>query len=126
MRCPVVLCVDDAEEILSFYQNLLGNYGYAVMVAAGGVAALELFQPTVSPIDAVILDFQMPGVTGLELAISLKRLDPELPVVMVAGSCPRLEEMSPFVDSVIPKGTSMRMIADRIELLLEAARPAGN
>jgi len=119
VRCPVVLCVDDAEEILGFYQDLLGNYGYTVIVAEDGVAALELFQSPHSAIDAVILDYHMPGMTGLELAMSLKNLDPELPVVMVSGSSPRAEEMAPFIDAAIPKGASIRKIAAQLELLLE-------
>jgi CheY-like chemotaxis protein len=116
----VVLCVDDAEEILGFYQDFLGNYGYEVMVAEDGAQALELFQSRTPQIDAVILDYHMPGMTGLDLAVSLKSLDPELPIVMVAGSSPRLEEMTLFVDAAIPKGASICKIADQIELLLEA------
>jgi CheY-like chemotaxis protein len=91
VRCPVVLCVDDTEEILGFYQDLLGNYGYVVMVAEDGAAALELFQSPLSAIDAVILDYHMPGINGLELAIALKRLEPDLPIIMVSGDSPRLE-----------------------------------
>lgn len=124
MRCPGVLCVDDAEEILGFYRDLLGKYGYAVMVAEDGFEALELFRSTNSQIDAVILDYQMPGMNGLELAIWLKGLDRALPIVMVAGNGPRLEEMSPFVDAAIPKGVPIREIIDQIELLL-GERAAG-
>jgi hypothetical protein len=61
----------------------------------------------------------MPARTGLQLAISLKSLDPELPIMMVAGNSPRLEEMSPFVDAAIPKGASTREITDQLVLLLE-------
>lgn len=124
VRCPGVLCVDDAEEILGFYRDLLGKYGYAVMVAEDGFEALELFRSTNSQIDAVILDYQMPGMNGLELAIWLKGLDRALPIVMVAGNGPRLEEMSPFVDAAIPKGVPIREIIDQIELLL-GERAAG-
>ena len=118
VRCPVVLCVDDAEEILGFYQNLLSKYGYAIIPAEDGTEALELFQST-PQIDAAILDYHMPGMTGLELAFRLKGLDPALPIVMVAGNGPRLEEMAPFVDAAIPKGVSIREITDQLELLLE-------
>ena len=115
----MVLCVDDAEEILGFYQDLLGKFGYTVMAAGDGPEALDLFQSTKSQIDAVILDYQMPGINGLELAIALKRLKPDLPIIMVSGDGPRLEEMSPFVDVAIPKGVSMREVTHRLELLLE-------
>jgi CheY-like chemotaxis protein len=118
VRCPVVLCVDDTEEILGFYRNLLGSYGYSVMLAENGAEALEVFESSAPPIDAVILDYQMPGMTGLELAVSLKGLDPGLPVVMVSGNGPRLEEMFPFVDAAIPKGVSIRQITAQLEFLL--------
>ena len=119
MRSPVVLCVDDVEEILRFYRNLLGNYGYEVMVATDGIEALDLFQSVGEHIDAVILDYQMPGISGLELAALLKGIDPDLPVVMVSGHNPQLEEMAPFVDAVIPKGASMRELSEQLDLLLE-------
>ena len=123
MRCPVVLCVDDAEEILGFYQALLGDSGYVVLVAEDGAEALERFQASDPQIDAVILDFHMPGMNGLELAVWLKGLDPDLPIVMVAGNSPRLEEMAPFVDAAIPKGASIREITGRLELLLGERAP---
>lgn len=118
MRCSVVLCVDDCEEILGFYEDLLGRSGYVVIVAEDGSEALQLYRSATRPIDAVILDYQMPGMTGLELAISLKDLNPELPIMMVAGSGPELEQMTPFVDVAIPKGVPIREIISRLELLL--------
>ena len=123
MRCPVVLCVDDAEEILGFYQRLLGQYGYAVMVAEDGAEALELFQCSDPQVDAVILDFQMARMNGLELAVWLKGLDPDLPIVMVSGDSPRLEEMAPFIDAAIPKGSPIREITGQLELLLGDRAP---
>lgn len=81
LRCPLVLRVDDADDILRFYQALLGRSGYAVIVAEDGSEALQLYRSATRPIDAVILDYQMPGMTGLELAISLKDLNPELPIM---------------------------------------------
>ena len=119
MRSPVVLCVDDAEEILGFYQNLLGKYGYSVTVAVDGIKALQLFQSTAPQVDAVILDFHMPGMNGLELAMALKTLEPDLPILMVSGDGPKLEEMSPFVDAAISKGVSLHDVARQLDLLLE-------
>lgn len=113
-----MLCVDDAEEILGFYQDFLGKFGYAVVVAEDGNEALKLFHSTDTPVDAVILDFHMPGMTGLELAFQLKGLDPYLPILMVAGDSPRLEEMVPFVDVAISKGSTIREVTEQLEYLL--------
>jgi CheY-like chemotaxis protein len=115
----VLLCVDDCEEILGLYEDLLGKHGFAVILAEDGREALELFQCGDPQVDAVILDYHMPGMTGLELAFRLKGFDPYLPIVMVAGNSPRLEEMVPFVDAAIPKGATVREITHQLELLLE-------
>lgn len=123
MKCPTVLCVDDAEAILKFYEELFGGYGYEVVAAANGHEALNAFRSRAPHIDAVILDYEMPGMTGLELAILLKRHDPTLPILMVSGMAPQSDEMSPFIDAAIAKGVPIRDIVRQVELLL-VERPA--
>jgi len=54
---------------------------------------------------------------GLELAAWLKQRQPTLPVIMVSGSHPELEEMAPFVDAV-GKGVRLQQMLERLELLL--------
>jgi len=125
MRCRTVLCVDDDASIRDFYGVLLGRNGYQVIAAANGVHALRVFHSKGKDIDAVILDYDMPGMSGLELAVLLKRHDPQLPIVMIAGWHPVPYEMSPFVDAAMKKGVPIRKILDRLEHLL-ASRPAAS
>ena len=66
----------------------------------------------------MILDYEMPGMNGLELAAWLKQRQPSLPVMMISGSHPLLEDMTPFVDAALGKGVPLRNILDRLEVLL--------
>ena len=90
MKCPTVLCVDDDAGIRELYGALLGRNGYEVLSASDGRHALHVFQCKEREIDAVILDYEMPGMNGLELAAWLKQRQPSLPVMMISGSHPLL------------------------------------
>ncbi len=117
MRDFVVLCVDDDPGMRELYQAMLSRNGYEAIAVSDAFQALTVCQFT-GNIDIVVVDLEMPGMNGYELAERLKTLNPLLPVVMVSSSDPELEEMSPFVDAAIRKGVPIRNILDRIELLL--------
>jgi len=114
--------MDDDPGIRQLYEAMLGTYGYEVLVAEGGHQALNLFRSKASEIDAVISDYEMPGMNGAQLAAELKRYDPEIPVIVISGSLPILEQTPYFVDAAVPKGASVEKIVDHIEALLEARR----
>ena len=118
MRCRTVLCVDDDAAIRDFYGVLLGRNGYQVIAAVDGVHALRVFHSRGKDIDAVILDYEMPGMSGLELAVLLKRHDPQLPIVMIAGWLPVTGELAPFVDAAMKKGVPISSILNQLEDLL--------
>jgi DNA-binding NtrC family response regulator len=120
MKALTVMCVDDDAGIRKLYGALLGEHGYEVIAASNGRHALHVFESKENDIDAVILDYEMPGMNGLELATSLKKRDPTLPVIMVSGLHPELEEMTPFVDAAMGKGVPLQHILDRLQLLLAA------
>ena len=122
MRCRTVLCVDDDAAILDSYGVLLGRNGYRVIAAVDGVHALRVVRSKSKDIDAVILDYEMPKMNGLELAVMLKRRDPQLPIVMIAGRLPVSHELAPFVDAAMKKGVPIDSILNQLEHLL-ASRP---
>jgi CheY-like chemotaxis protein len=117
-----VMCVDDDAGIRELYGALLGQNGYEVIAAVNGRHALHVFETKENEIDAVILDYEMPGMNGLELATWLKQRHPTLPVIMVSGSHPDLEQMAPFVDAAMGKGVPLRHILDRLQVLLAPSR----
>ena len=78
MKALTVMCVDDDAGIREFYGALLGQNGYEVIAATNGRHALHVFESKEKEIDAVILDYEMPGMNGLELATWLKQRHPKL------------------------------------------------
>lgn len=78
-----ILLVDDDARILDAYARLLKLLGYNVLTAANGEAALQCYQET-RP-DIVMVDFKMPGMSGLELTQALHALDPDVDVILVTG-----------------------------------------
>lgn len=114
-----LLCVDDDRDFRQFYKNLLGSYGFEVTLAASGKQALKLFLSR--DVDAVVTDLEMPGMTGIELASRLKKLRPELPVLLVSGTKP-LKENPKEVDAALAKGTPTPKLLNQIEELLKKAQ----
>jgi two-component system response regulator (stage 0 sporulation protein F) len=112
-----LLCVDDDSGIRKFYKNIFGSYGYDVIVAAGGAEALELFLSR--KVDGVVTDLEMPGMTGTELAKKLKKLRPELPVVLVSGA-KSAEIPQKIVDASIAKGTPIAGLVAQMDALMKS------
>ena len=117
---PRLLCVDDDAAVRELYRKILGSFGYDVLIAEDGARALQLFHSR--EIDAVILDYEMPGMKGSEVAAEIKRRSPGIPIIMVSG-CPSVVEEAPrFVDAAIPKGSPIGRLLDRLEALAGAAK----
>ena len=84
MTNGVLLWVDDEVERLKAHLLFLEKKGYEVVTAQSGNDAIELCQER--KFDMVLLDEQMPGLSGLETLQQIKQLQPGLPVVMVTKS----------------------------------------
>jgi CheY-like chemotaxis protein len=62
MQRPTMVCIDEDLDALLGYQGLLWNHGYNALISTSGFQGLELVKSL--PIEAVILDFEMPGMDG--------------------------------------------------------------
>jgi CheY-like chemotaxis protein len=88
-----LLVVDDEDMVLRVQQRLLQTLGYTVIIASSGAEALKAFESQRESIDLVVTDQAMPGMTGTELLVALRKLDATIPVVLTSG----------FSDEVAPK-----------------------
>ena len=79
----LILCVDDEENQLAVRKLVLEQAGYSVLAAGSGQQALDLLAS--HPIDLVLSDHLMPGLTGTELARQIKAQDPDLPVILISA-----------------------------------------
>lgn len=78
-----ILVVDDEHEFLELMTNRLQKRGFTVTVAGTGEKALELIEGTA--FDAMVLDVKMPGIDGIEVLRQVKKMRPELPVLLLTG-----------------------------------------
>ncbi len=81
-----ILWVDDEVDLLQPYIIYLKGKGYEVVTASNGKDALEVISNQQSAFSIVFLDENMPGMSGLETLQEIKRLHPEVPVVMITKS----------------------------------------
>jgi PAS domain S-box-containing protein len=85
-RGGTVLVVDDDEAVLELAREFLLRGGLDVVTAGGGREAMEILRSDVGGrIDAAVLDLAMPDLDGRETLLEIRRLRPELPVVMASG-----------------------------------------
>jgi DNA-binding response OmpR family regulator len=80
---PHILIVDDLADLTAVFQYYFESMGYRVSVAGSGEAALALEQA--DPADLVISDLSMPGMSGRELVMQLRRRRAGLPIIMMSG-----------------------------------------
>jgi CheY-like chemotaxis protein len=80
-----VLLVDDDRAMLAMAEDMLAQLGYEPVGYDNSVKALEAFRAGPGRFDAVLTDELMPELTGTQLAMRVKELRPELPVVIASG-----------------------------------------
>lgn len=81
---PVVLAVDDEALILWGTAALLESMGYNVVRAKSGALALDALRDN-PEIGTLLTDYQMPNMSGIELAIAARAFRPDLPVIIATG-----------------------------------------
>ncbi|HEY6801997.1 MAG TPA: response regulator [Pyrinomonadaceae bacterium] len=80
-----IILAEDEEMVRELAHEVLTAYGYKVLVAANGGAALLICEQYEDPVDLLITDVVMPEMSGLELATRLKTLKPNLRVLYMSG-----------------------------------------
>lgn len=85
LRYGLVLLVDDEEMVLDVGARMLEKMGYQVISATDGQKAIDIFKNRSKKIDLVILDMIMPGLDGEQVFYALKKIDPEIRVLLASG-----------------------------------------
>lgn len=80
-----ILVVDDDENSCELMATVLARADFKVIEAAGGAAAIKLFERHLGEIDGVVLDYTMPLVSGAEVFDAIRRLRPDTRVILVSG-----------------------------------------
>lgn len=80
-----ILVVDDEETILEVAQLILEGRGYKLLLAEDGPTALGLFAKNLGQVSVVVTDLAMPVMDGLMLIRSLRRIDPQIKIIISTG-----------------------------------------
>jgi len=80
-----ILLVDDEEMIIEVNKDILKALGYKTMIARSGKGAIKIYKNNQEKINMVIMDMIIPGMSGKEFYDNLKKIDPEIKVLLSSG-----------------------------------------
>ncbi len=100
----IILCIDDDDGILAYQRALLEKSGFAVLTAVS--ARLGVRIATACGVAAVVVDYHMPEMNGHEVAVEIKRLRPEIPIVMFSSDDEISEHALTVVDAFVLKSAA--------------------
>jgi CheY-like chemotaxis protein len=114
----LILCVDDESVGLEVRRILLERAGYRVLTAEDGSRGLEIFRS--EPVEAVVLDYSMPGMTGGEVASQMRSVKPHIPILMLSAYTVLPAEVTRVVDVAMTKGEGAPALLEKLGSLLPA------
>ena len=105
-----VLVVDDEGLLLTMAETILSDFGYTVLTASNGLAALRLLANPANKFDLVITDMVMPGMGGREWMERIRQLGLAVPILCTSGYV--LREENKVAAGFLPKPfTSTELLA---------------
>lgn len=113
----LILCVDDELVGLKVRKILLERAGYRVLTAMDGPSGLSVFER--EPIEAVVLDYSMPGMHGGEVAGRMRAIKPRVPILLLSAYIGLPAEVTSLVDLYMTKGEGAPMLLQKLESLLQ-------
>ena len=114
---PCALCIDDNRDVLASVADVLMNSGYSTLTANNGSEGLRLLRTT--SVDVVVLDYEMPEMTGDAVAQGIRRHKPGLPIVLFTGAPDHVpESVRQNVNAVVYK-TEFAGLLNSVKKVLE-------
>ncbi len=80
-----ILAVDDSEDALDYCRHVMSQLGETCDIAASGAEALRLIETAETPYDVAFVDYQMPGMDGIELTREIRKLSVRHPVIIMVS-----------------------------------------
>jgi len=118
LNSNLVLCVDDEAVGLQVRKILLERAGYRVLTASDGPSGLEIFSS--EPVEAVVLDYSMPGMHGGEVAIRMRQTKPQVLILLLSAYMGLSPEVTSVVDLYMTKGEGAPVLLEKLSSLLQS------
>ena len=113
----LILCVDDELIGLRVRKVLLERAGYRVLTAMDGATGLRIFES--EPVEAVVLDYSMPGMHGGEVAGRMRQIKPDVPILLLSAYLGLPPEVTSLVNLYMTKGEGAPVLLQKLETLLQ-------
>jgi CheY-like chemotaxis protein len=120
-----VMIVDDERALVALAEEMLAEFGYEPVGLDSSKAALQAFSADPRRFDLVLTDEAMPELVGTELALEIRRLRPDIPIIVMSGySGGRLAQRagSAGVNEVLRKPLQRRDLAESLARVLGSTR----
>ncbi len=122
-----VMYLDDDDVMPLMVESLLQRLGYVVHSFSEPLVALEVLRARPDAFDLVVTDFNMPGLTGLEVVRALRGIRPALPTVLTSGLVTdelQAQARELGVRQVLEKQNTLEELAVAVKRALGPARRA--
>ncbi|HWV98612.1 MAG TPA: ATP-binding protein [Candidatus Acidoferrum sp.] len=90
----IILLADDEQMVLELAKTTLENYGYAVLIAADGLEAIARFEAHKNKINLLVIDCDMPFLDGMSAVRAIRKMTPNIPVIMASATRNDTEQVS--------------------------------
>jgi len=118
-KTATILCIDDEQTALQLRQTLLESAGYKVLASKSGAQGIRAFKS--EPVHAVVLDYWMADMNGLQVAREIRKLNSSVPIVILSAYGELLDESLGIADVWIRKGEEdPQYLLNRLAQLLSA------
>ena len=119
-----ILLVDDEPALMEMATSILERLGYKVTGQTDSVTALEVFRSSPDEFDLVITDYTMPNLTGMDLAKEVRRIRPDIRVMLCTGFSEKItpDHMKELGVGLLMKPYGMREISEAIRKILDARK----
>ena len=104
-----VLCVENHPEYMGALKYMLETAGYEVTAATSGSQALHLL--TTLHVDGVLMEYDLPDATGSAVREEMKRIKPDVPVLLFAGIGSQTPFLLRFFDSYLRNWNDQKMFS---------------
>jgi DNA-binding response OmpR family regulator len=95
-----ILCIADDDSTMRHEKALLRKSGYIVLTTSSKEQGLSII--AICPCNIVLLDYEMQGINGYQVASEIKRARPELTFILLCGSTQPTHSLA-LVDALVPK-----------------------
>jgi DNA-binding NtrC family response regulator len=120
-----VILIDDEVDLLQMLAQELTDAGFEVTAVDNGRDAIRAVQR--ERFDVAITDFKMPDMDGLETAVALKQIDPQLPIIMATGYASKAAVLAlgPYqlLVGLLLKPFGLEQVLEVVDHALDAKRP---